>query len=92
MNYDIELANRDNGNWVRGECLHRLEPCKNPYCMDQAMRSKKIYGSTKPGSDYGLEHARKIAKKCHENRENCPFGGLEDTLEVIKKISGRDIN
>jgi len=92
MNYDINLANRDDGSWVEGRCPYRTNPSNNPHCMGEVMRSNGIYNSTSHGSDHALRHAKKIAIKCHENGENCPFGGLEDTLRVIEKISVKDIN
>lgn len=88
MAYNLEKANRGNGDWIIGDCPYRAIPCGNPVCVDESMRSGEIFQEgnsfAEISSKYALENAIKKAKKCDEHGIMCPIGmTLEKRLHLI---------
>lgn len=87
MAYNIEKANRDDGSWVDGYCPYRASPCKNPLCVDEAMRAGQIYSGeniiSRLNSEQALKYAFRRAKQCDKDGLECPLGSLEQRLNLI---------
>lgn len=92
MSYQIEKANRKNGDWVIGYCPHRASPCGNPLCVDEAMRAKEICHNGDPiskiSSDYAFKHAEKLIMSCYDKGTSCPLGkNIEERKKVIDLLA-----
>jgi hypothetical protein len=74
MNGVLNNANRDTGDWLPGveRCPHRMVPCGNPQCADEALKSGQNRAA---GSSHASQEAKKRALRAANNCSNtdCPL-------------------
>lgn len=78
----MSSATRDTGDWLPNvhKCPHRMVPCGNASCADEAMRGAETNakGIGSFAVSESLRHAIDIAKSCASRDVPCPMAELLD--------------
>lgn len=87
-------ANRDSGNWLPNVnlCPHRLLPCGNVWCADEAMRAAEMQGGIVAifARQQAESHAFAISEQCAAEGHLCPLQMILNTVspqDAIKRFS-----